>query len=111
MMEAARTSETLVNLYQTTRRYNPEDSHLHVYNCLHININTTIYTGFGNEWCRNHLASPSDLEVRICERSCHIQRQIEIKPRTAITNIDSRQINIFCEIFKMYNVVLFLCSL
>jgi hypothetical protein len=25
-MEAARTSETLVNFYQTTRRYNPEDS-------------------------------------------------------------------------------------
>jgi hypothetical protein len=28
MMEAARTSETLVNFYQTTRRYNPEDSNL-----------------------------------------------------------------------------------
>jgi hypothetical protein len=28
MVEAARTSETLVNFYQTTRRYNPEDSHL-----------------------------------------------------------------------------------
>jgi hypothetical protein len=28
IMEAARTSETLVNFYQTTRRYNPEDSHL-----------------------------------------------------------------------------------
>jgi hypothetical protein len=27
-MEAARTSETLVNFYQTTRRYSPEDSHL-----------------------------------------------------------------------------------
>jgi hypothetical protein len=27
-MEAARTSETLVIFYQTTRRYNPEDSHL-----------------------------------------------------------------------------------
>jgi hypothetical protein len=27
-MEAARTSETLVNFYQTTRRYNPEDSDL-----------------------------------------------------------------------------------
>jgi hypothetical protein len=28
MMEAARTSETLVNCYQTIRRYNPEDNHL-----------------------------------------------------------------------------------
>jgi hypothetical protein len=28
MMEAARTSETSVNFYQTTRRYNPEDSYL-----------------------------------------------------------------------------------
>jgi hypothetical protein len=28
MMKAAKTSETLVNIYQTTRRYNPEDSHL-----------------------------------------------------------------------------------
>jgi hypothetical protein len=28
MMEAARTSETLVNVYQTTRRYNAEDSQL-----------------------------------------------------------------------------------
>jgi hypothetical protein len=27
MMEAVRTSETLVNFNQTTRRYNPEDSH------------------------------------------------------------------------------------
>jgi hypothetical protein len=30
MMEAGRTPETLVNFYQTTRRYNPEDSHLYV---------------------------------------------------------------------------------
>jgi hypothetical protein len=29
-MEAARTSETLVNFYQTTRRYNPEDKHLNI---------------------------------------------------------------------------------
>jgi hypothetical protein len=29
MMEAASTSETSVNLYQSTRRYNPEDSHIH----------------------------------------------------------------------------------
>jgi hypothetical protein len=28
MMEAARTSEPFVNFYQTTRSYNPEDSHL-----------------------------------------------------------------------------------
>jgi hypothetical protein len=29
MMEAANTPETLLNFYQTTRRNNPEDSHLH----------------------------------------------------------------------------------
>lgn len=28
MMEATRISETLVNLYETTRGYDPEDSHL-----------------------------------------------------------------------------------
>jgi hypothetical protein len=31
MMEAASTSETSLNFYQATRRYNPEDSHLHNY--------------------------------------------------------------------------------
>jgi hypothetical protein len=34
MMEAARTSETLVNFYQTTRSYNPEDSNLRLRSCL-----------------------------------------------------------------------------
>jgi hypothetical protein len=29
VMEAASVSETSVNFYQTTRRNNPEDSHLH----------------------------------------------------------------------------------
>jgi hypothetical protein len=40
--------------------------------------------------------APSNSEVPICERSCHIQRKIEIKPRTAINNMNSRQKNIFC---------------
>jgi hypothetical protein len=31
MMEAASASETLVNFYQTTRRNNPEDNHLHTH--------------------------------------------------------------------------------
>jgi hypothetical protein len=30
MMEAAKTYKKLVNFYLNTRRYNPEDSHLHV---------------------------------------------------------------------------------
>jgi hypothetical protein len=29
MMEAASTSESSADFYQTTRRYNPEDNHLH----------------------------------------------------------------------------------
>jgi hypothetical protein len=39
MMEAASASETLVNFYQTTRRYNPEDSHL----CTHRRENLKPY--------------------------------------------------------------------
>jgi hypothetical protein len=31
MIEAAKAFETLVNFYQTTQRYNPEDSHLHTH--------------------------------------------------------------------------------
>jgi hypothetical protein len=31
MMESVRTPETLVNLHQTTRWYNPEDSHLYTH--------------------------------------------------------------------------------
>jgi hypothetical protein len=30
-MDEAQTSETLVNLHQSTWRYNPEDSHLQLY--------------------------------------------------------------------------------
>jgi hypothetical protein len=41
MMEAARTSETLVNFYQTTRRYNPEDSHLQKIKYLSYETNRT----------------------------------------------------------------------
>jgi hypothetical protein len=36
MMEAASTSETLVNFYQATWCYNPEDSHLHI--CFYENL-------------------------------------------------------------------------
>jgi hypothetical protein len=36
MMEEARTSETLVNFYQTTRRYNPEDSYLSTHRCENL---------------------------------------------------------------------------
>jgi hypothetical protein len=35
MMEAAKTSEMLINFYQTIQRYNPEDSHLHLKQCFY----------------------------------------------------------------------------
>jgi hypothetical protein len=41
MIEVASTSETSVNFYQTTRHYDPEDSHLHT--CHHENL--TSYLG------------------------------------------------------------------
>jgi hypothetical protein len=36
MMEAASTSETWINFYQTTRRNTPEDSHLCHRTCLWV---------------------------------------------------------------------------
>jgi hypothetical protein len=44
MMEAVRTSETLVNVYQTTRCYNPEDSHLHFTFCRSKNTHLVCYS-------------------------------------------------------------------
>jgi hypothetical protein len=41
MMEASRTSEMLANFYQTTRRYNPEDSHLWIKIGYVLNVNTS----------------------------------------------------------------------
>jgi hypothetical protein len=40
MMEAARSSETSVNVYQTARRNNPEDSHQRIYSfCVYVQAN------------------------------------------------------------------------
>jgi hypothetical protein len=44
MMEAASASEMLVNFYQTTRSYNPEDSHF----CTHRRENLKSY--LRTEW-------------------------------------------------------------
>jgi hypothetical protein len=44
MMGAASTSETSANFYQTTRRYSPEDNHLH--SCRRENLKSNMRTGF-----------------------------------------------------------------
>jgi hypothetical protein len=48
MMEAARTSETLVNFYQTTRCYNPEDSNLHTHRRENLKSNPIYLYFFEN---------------------------------------------------------------
>jgi hypothetical protein len=44
MMEAVRTCETLVNLHQSTRRNNPEDSHFRIVTSLHMALKTPYST-------------------------------------------------------------------
>jgi hypothetical protein len=57
MMEAARTSETLVNSYQTTRLYNLEDSHLRTHCRENLksyvveDISYVDYNALSNGWC------------------------------------------------------------
>jgi hypothetical protein len=46
-LEAASTSETSVNFYQTTRRNNPEDSHLHT--CRRENLKSHNMNYLGKE--------------------------------------------------------------
>jgi hypothetical protein len=46
MMEAARTSETLVNLYQTTRHYNPEDSRLRTHRRENVTDGSVYILGY-----------------------------------------------------------------
>jgi hypothetical protein len=43
MMEAASTSEMSVNSYQTTWRYNPEDSHLYTHCCENLKFFVTLF--------------------------------------------------------------------
>jgi hypothetical protein len=52
MMEAARTSETLVNFYQTTRLYNPEDSHLRTHR--RDNLKSYKVKGLLTHTCKNY---------------------------------------------------------
>jgi 7-cyano-7-deazaguanine synthase in queuosine biosynthesis len=51
MMEAARTSETLVKLYQTTRCFNPEDSHRHCISCCSCDRDVYYLTTFYQLLC------------------------------------------------------------
>jgi hypothetical protein len=44
MMEAVQTSETLVNLFQSTRRYNPEDSHHHCHRREDLKSSVALFT-------------------------------------------------------------------
>jgi hypothetical protein len=53
MMEAARTYETLVNSYQTTRRYNPDDSHLHTHHRENLKsylLYTVLHSQYNLNW-------------------------------------------------------------
>jgi hypothetical protein len=49
MIEAVRTCETLVNLYHSTRRYNPEDGHLNLRILGEENVNSFLYIGHSFE--------------------------------------------------------------
>jgi hypothetical protein len=46
MMKAASTSETSVNFYQSTRRYNPEESHIYIRR--HEDLKSHLKEGFRN---------------------------------------------------------------
>jgi hypothetical protein len=78
MMEAARTSETSVNFYQTTRRYNPDDSHLQAVECLHL-----IFWPGNQRRFHCHTAKPEpDRRVTINRVPLQEDEKLDACPRT-----------------------------
>jgi hypothetical protein len=62
MMEVASTSETLANFYQTKRRNNPEDSHLHTSRRENLKYHRCLmFIYYKQKWRPNivHLNKPS----------------------------------------------------
>jgi hypothetical protein len=57
IMEAVSTSETSENFYQTTRRNNPEDSHLHTRNRENLKSDQSIFTSFWRLSVNSHSCS------------------------------------------------------
>jgi hypothetical protein len=55
MLEAGTTCETLVNLYQTTRRNNPEDCHLHTRRRANLKSHSPRLSVIGNSKAVNML--------------------------------------------------------
>jgi hypothetical protein len=68
MMEAVQTSETLVNSYQSARRYNPEDSHLDKRSLqfipVFLQISAGLYVKEFTMFCC-FSASPSKLKAKL----------------------------------------------
>jgi hypothetical protein len=63
-MEAARASETLVNFYQATRRYNPEDSHLHTHRRENLKSYCVLYnSAYQSHRLDNHFLQINSMEL------------------------------------------------
>jgi hypothetical protein len=59
MMEAAMTSETLVNFYRSARRDNPEDSHLNIIlSATPVPSKWSVPSGFSPKVVCMHFSSP-----------------------------------------------------
>jgi hypothetical protein len=76
MMDVAITSETLVNFYRTTRRYNPEDSHLRTHR--REDLESYLYKGVlqygASFWKLISLSSSGGLIISIVSQSGVLRR-------------------------------------
>jgi hypothetical protein len=67
MMEAANTSETSVNFYQTTWCYNPEDSHLHTCCCENLKsfFLSFLFSGVNRNVCNKQTESEAAANIKL----------------------------------------------
>jgi hypothetical protein len=86
MMEAVQTSETLANSYQSSRCYNPEDSHLHTHH--HENLKScprTVYIGRQNNLILSNAKTHRDTIIKNSSRSqAYKKKDINYSPMSNI---------------------------
>jgi hypothetical protein len=97
MMEAERTSETLVNFYRTTRPYNPEDCYLRTHRRDNLNFYLDVNT-FWHLFIDMALESQGRTSCRVADLIIPTCRPPELFHYSNKSNLSFHVMAVFCKL-------------